>query len=275
MIAPLLTALILASDSRPPMRHHALETRVTNFYAVCPPPGFDASGKRKYALCVILHGRGSTETGHGGPISEALNLPGVICIAPRAPYPHHDVFRSGEPGYTAWPEYPEGWGHPDSAGFPKEEIKGMDPVRQYTDWIAACVADARKKYPIREGKITVVGHSQGATFAERFAVAHPQLVQAYAAYAGRYREAVEDSLSAKAHREGKVFPLLLHCEGDSQVPVASTRGFSAYLEKHRIPHAKEIYPGGDHGIGPKPMAAIRDFISRQADGVPAPPLKAR
>jgi predicted esterase len=258
-----------------PYRHHALLQKRMDFYAIYLPANYEvdrAKGK-KYPLCVILHGSGSTETGHG-----SMALPyasqDVIFLAPRAPYPSYEVFLgSREPGFTAWPEFPEEWGQWDDARFPKEELQALDAVKLYADWIADCILDARKRYPIEAGKASVIGHSQGAAFAHELALHHPELIKAYAAYAGDYHFDAGDSSTARILLSGKVFPVILHSEKDSVVDVSGSRSIIAYLAKMKVPHQGAIFPGGSHDITSKADAAIRSFVWKWCLGKPAPPLR--
>ena len=261
-------------DSLTGARHHALELAITGYYAVFLPKDYDPSGKRKYPLCVILHGSGSTEFSHGVGLAADVGLDGIIYIAPRAPYPEHEVFMEHkEPGWDAWPTFPEAWGNWDAPTFPKAEIAGLDAIDQYTDWIGRCVRDARKRYPVEDGKAVVIGHSQGAGFAQFFAVRHPDLVKAYAAYAGSYWRSLESDTAARVLMAAKIHPFLHHSEADSVVPIKQAKEFSAYLDKHGVPYGKAWYPGGDHQYGTQASEDLRQFVSKWCLGKAAPPRK--
>lgn len=263
-------------DSLTGARHHALELPLTGFYAVIPPRNYDPSGRKKYPLCVILHGSGSSEVGHGVNVSGLLGLDDILYLSPRAPYPHYGVFMGNQTaGWTAWPEFPEAWGRPDGPDFPAGEVRDLDPVRQYADWIARCIRDAQKRYPVQDGKVVVVGHSQGAAFAQYFTALHPDLVKAYAAYAGYYKRSLESDSAALVLKRAGIRPYILHCEADSVVKVQGGRDLTAYLEKHGVPHDKSFYPGGDHTLGSRPIADIRTFVATWCLGKPAPPRKGK
>ena len=68
-LACLLAALPAAAQEAKPADpvHHALVQKKVGFYAVYLPPDYDAAAaaERRHPVCVILHGSGSTETGHG------------------------------------------------------------------------------------------------------------------------------------------------------------------------------------------------------------------
>lgn len=263
-------------DSLTGARHHALELSLTGFYAVITPRNYDPSGRKKYPLCVILHGSGSSEVGHGVNVSGLLGLDDIVYLSPRAPYPHYGVFMGNQtPGWTAWPEFPDAWGRHDGPDFPAGEVRDLDPVRQYADWMARCIRDAQKRYPVQDGKVVVVGHSQGAAFAQYFAELYPDLVKAYAAYAGYYKRSLESDSAALTLKRAGIRPYLLHCEADSVVKIQGSRDLTAYLDKHGIKHDKTFYPGGDHTLSSRPIADIRAFVSKWCLGKAAPPRKGR
>ncbi|GEM_PF-2287077 len=259
-----------------PYRHHALVERQMGLYAVYLPRNFksDSAKGKTYPLCVILHGSGSTETGHGS-MAEPYASEDIVFLAPRAPYPAYDVFmESKEEGFTAWPHFPKEWGNWDDKDFPKEELQHVDAAQLYADWIADCIQDVRQRYPIAAGKAIVVGHSQGAAFAHILAVKHPELVKAYAAYGGHYGgPGLADDKAAKTLAAEKVFPLILHCEADSVVPVGESRDLIRYLQANKVPFDSKIFPGGNHWITTRPNAAIRSFIYKWALGRNAPPMQ--
>jgi predicted esterase len=259
-----------------PYRHHALEEKQMGLYAVYLPKNYraDSAKGKKYPLCVILHGSGSTEIGHGS-MAEAYRTEDIIFLAPRAPYPEYDVIlETKEEGFTAWPRFPSEWGDWDDPGFPKDEMKKIDAVQLYADWIADCVRDVRARYPISADKAIVVGHSQGAAFAHIFAVRHPEMVKAYAAYAGHFGgPGLADDRAAKILSAGKVFPVILHCENDSVVPVSESRDLMVYLKTNEVPFESKLFPGGNHWITTRPNAAIREFIFKWGLGKPVSPLR--
>ena len=271
-----------AEAAAPPAEpvHRALEQTTVGFYAVYLPADYeaDASREKRYPLCVILHGSGSTETGHGA-LANGFGREGVIYLAPRAPYPHHGVFLEGhKPGWTAWPEWPESWGEPGSATFPTSEVEKLDVPRLYVDWIADCIRDVARHYRVDDQRVVVVGHSQGAAFAHQLAIRHPELVRSYFAYAGYYEDTLHDpekgdDATARVLKEKKIHPFIAHCEGDEVVDVAQTRELLAYYEAHEIPHEALVVPGGSHGIVSKVRRAMHAFVARECRHEELPPLK--
>src|SRR5262245_60532691 len=72
------------------VEQHGLLQKTLGFYAVFLPEAYSKSDQR-YPLVVILHGSGSTELNHG-QLANDFGREQAIYVAPRAPYPHHEVF---------------------------------------------------------------------------------------------------------------------------------------------------------------------------------------
>lgn len=254
--------------------HHALVQKKVGFYAVYLPPDYhdEANAERDWPVCVILHGHGSSETGHGS-LSESFGRDGVIYVAPRAAHIHKELLEEGRRGYTAWPTYPDSWGEWDSEDFPREEAEKLQVDRLYTDWIADCLSDARVRYRVDDRRAVVVGHSQGAMFAHTFALHRPELVRAYYAYAGSYDGSLEDDVAALTHKKHDIHAVLTHCEDDPVVGVEGTRNLAEYFKEHEVSHEVLIQPGGHHGFTSKIMRAAQEFVAKWCRGEELPPLK--
>jgi len=198
----------------------------------------------------------------------------VIYLAPRAAHAHHEVFlESKKPGWTAWPEFPKAWGAWDSADFPTDTVKKLGIDRLYTDWIADCVADVRKLYRCDEQRVVVVGHSQGAGFANVFALHRPELVRAIFAYAGHYADSVKDEIAATTFKKHGIEVALAHCEGDPVVESKQTKDFAKYLADHEVAHDVLVAPGGSHGFTSTVSRAAHAFVARLCRGEELAPLK--
>lgn len=257
----------------PPTRH-ALPQKAVGFYAVYLPPGYEkeAGKDRRYPVCIILHGRGSTELQHGS-LANVLGRQDVIYLAPRAPYPMVGLMLEGQrEGWTAWPPFPKEWGTFGEEGFRKEEVEPLDLPRLYTGWIADCLEDVRRRYRTDGGKAVVVGHSEGAMFAHRFALDHPDQVRAYIGHAGYYRDTILDGRCAETLKKHGILPVITHYEKDPLMPVQESRDLAAYLEKEGVKHEKLILPGGDHGFGSLTTRRAKEFVERLCRGKELPPL---
>ncbi|MDJ0521902.1 MAG: alpha/beta hydrolase-fold protein [Planctomycetota bacterium] len=214
-----------AADELPGMQRHTLRTQTIGTYIVLLPPDY-ATSKRRYPVVFILHGSGSSETGHGR-VAEALGRDGVIYVAPRALFPHEGVFQQlGRPGWTAWPP------------MPIEEREGKpEPMRLYCDWILRCADDVAKRYRTAGKRVHVWGHSQGAGTASVLAALHPERVASTFAYAGYYpAEYVTDASLAACKKHG-VHIELCHGTKDNVVPPEPTRAMKARLAKAGVSHA--------------------------------------
>jgi predicted esterase len=247
---------------------HALPQAQLGIYAVFLPPGYHAPENRnkKYPLVLILHGHGSTEIRHGQHADD-FGRNDVIYLAPRAPYPHEEVFMELKtPGWTAWPTVPE-----QLYEIGPEHKDYVDVDRLYTNWIADTVQDVRRRYRVNEQRVVIYGHSQGATYAHMFALHHPELVKAYFAFAGWYGETTEelDLHDAKILKENKVFPFLAHNRRDPALDVAQTERLAAFFSRHAVRHATFISETGDHYLTDEGKQKVASFVNEWCRGAHA------
>jgi predicted esterase len=250
-------------------------------YTVMLPPDYNACG-REYPICLILHGSGSTEVGHGS-LAETFYRDGVIYVCPRAPYPHLDVI-SGmkQPGYTAWfppeeirqeqeekkkpEEGAEEENEKDEA--PKEEEK-PDPafeermIRQYVDWIFTCADDARSKYRVKGDRVHILGHSQGAAYAIACAALHPDRVASFFSYAGLMAEFFHEAEKVKGMKEHGVKGILAHCEGDKVLDVEESRKAYEFLRRAGVDATLKVYEKGDHGFTRSAFYDAKAWLDRE------------
>lgn len=256
--------------------HHPLLQRTLGFYAVITPPGYDAPENRskRYPIAVILHGSGSHELRHG-VLANDIGREGVVYVVPRAPYPHYGAFLEVKRhGWTAWPTLPEAWGKRGSAHFPTSDMEKVELSKMYTDWIAACIRDARQRHRTDQNKVVIVGHSQGAAFAHLFAVRHPELVRALFSYAGYFGETLGNEATTRAHarklKSSKITAMYVHHEGDGVVKVDETKNLSAAFEKAGVEHTTLLLPGGDHTMDDRVRDEARRFVRRHCCGQEVP-----
>jgi predicted esterase len=249
------------------VEEQAFTAEAIGFYAAFLPPGYSDADKQaaRYPLVVILHGVGSTELDHGA-LANDFGRQGILYVAVRAPYPAADTFlEEGKPGWTAWPNYPAVWGKLEDPTSAEHGLSFAKAERLYTDWIAAALADARKRYRVAPDRAIVVGHSQGGTFAHRFAVDHPDMLRAYVAIAGRHQVVQSDPSDADALRAHGISVLVLHNEADPVVPAQHSKELVQYLKANGVRTDFSIPPGGNHRMNDEFRRRTREFIRRECD----------
>jgi predicted esterase len=231
---------------------HALVQRSVGFYSVFLPPGYATDGgERTYSLCILLHGMGGTEAELAASVLADLGRDDVIYLAPRAP---HAVAGGG---FRGWPMRWSEWPDPT---FPRADVEAADVPSLYTEWIARCLADARKRYRISSGRVVVFGHSEGATFAHRFAYDHPKLVKAYFAHAGSYDYATEGSADVFARHN--VYPLIAHCKDDAAQKFEGSELLVAHFRGQGLAHEALFLEEGGHGLVPAVIKRARAFVDQ-------------
>ena len=239
---------------------HALVERSLGFYTVWLPPDYaaPAAAKRSYPLGVLLHGQGGTEQGIAARWLPAVGRESWVWITLRAPYAHEEAFAGGTPGWRAWPMAWPRWRDPD---FPREDVEDLGVPGLYTDWIAACVADVRRRYHVSQERSVVVGHSEGATYAHAFAAAHPESVRAYFASAGGpYDFTLEDGVCARALKAHAVRPFLAHARSDEENAFEGSRLLAEYLEANGVEFETFFFEGTDHAPTPGVLQRAREFV---------------
>ncbi len=217
-------------------------------YLALLPPDYEKSG-RAYPLVVILHGAGSSETGHG-TLADRLGREGVIWVVPRAPYPTFQTARAtGRPGWISRPEDAD----PDA-------IRPFDPTAMYVDTILAAVADARKRYRVEGERFHVLGHSMGAYGANILAALHPDLVATYLAYAGGLPEEVGTKERLHAEAQNHVRAWLVHGRSDKTVDPAGSEDAARRLEAAGVETHLTMLDDVDHRVRPPALEAMRRWL---------------
>lgn len=165
-------------------RRHVIPMTSLGTYVAILPSDYATSGK-SYPICLILHGNGSNELGHGA-LADSFGREGVIYVVPRAPYALVEGILETRRG---------AWTHRPAFDVPPE--MGGEKFRLYVDWIFACAEDARKQYRVVGEKVFIFGHSLGAGMASSCAAQYPGKVAAYFAYAGNYAESTRKMFEEK------------------------------------------------------------------------------
>ncbi len=228
-------------------QRQTLEMSCHGTYIVALPPDYETSGKT-YPVCVILHGRGSSELRHG-ELADTLGRDGIIYVAPRSPYPVlGGASMAKEGAYSIWPPF-------DIPGEVEPEI-----VPESVEWVFACVKDVQKKYRTEGKKVFILGHSQGAGLANACALLHPEKVSSYLAYAGFLPELLKNDKYFQSLKRKKVKPVIVHCTEDTVVPIASSREIETYLKRAGATYTfQELH--GDHRIND----GVHDIIQKWLD----------
>jgi predicted esterase len=235
------------------IRHYA-EMKSRGSYIVMLPPDYETS-KKEYPICLILHGSGSSDLGHG-KLADTLGREGVIYIAPRAPYPHTGVVATGNMGWTAWPPDDLDNNDPNLAQVPID----------YVNWIFTCVDEVQRNYRARKGRVYILGHSQGGNFANVSALLHPDRVASYYADAGSLpAERFLTAENFQGLKKNGVHAYLIHGEQDNVVNPESSRKIDKLLTDAGVEHRLRIVPG-DHSIGGEMMKDIRAWIETEVRG---------
>ena len=225
-----------------------VETRTIATYITMLPDDYDESD-RTYPLCVILHGSGSTELGHGR-IADMVGREGVIYIAPRA---LNGRIVGEEMGYTAWPT---------------EEIDSLDPLYtrsapNYAELVRACIEDARRTYRVDPGRVMIIGHSQGAAFSYITAATYPDLVGSIFSYAGYFPEEFRTPAHLQRLREEDVHITLAHGTADNSVDVEESRTMEGILKEEGIDVEAHFFEGVNHFIQPEVREAMIAWMKSQ------------
>ncbi len=229
-----------------------LETRSVGTYIVALPEDYETSN-RNYPLCVILHGSGSSETGHG-QLADAFGRDGVIYISPRAPYTHTSSYKgTGELGFTAWT--------PD-------QIDSLDPMYKavpqlYAAWIMECIRDAQAHYRVNNQKPILLGHSQGAAFSWITASLYPNQIRSIFAYAGYFPDDFCTDEKLRGVKNANVKITLAHGTADNVVAPEATTGIAALLKEQGIAYSFTEHEGVGHGIAKDVMEQMKEWIDSE------------
>jgi predicted esterase len=242
--------------------YHSLPQQSLGYYSVYLPKNYfeEEMKNKKYAICLVLHGRGGSETEFSSVLDGRPRGELIYCV-PRAPYPRwRTFFEQQHPGWSAWPQILEENFLREKGNF-KDDSEVQKLIELYIAWIDACLEDLKKNYRTAPGKIVVVGHSQGGGFAHLFARYHPEKVKADFSFAGFvYGGIPSDASVAEIFKKNKVFPVLVHCKKDGVVPVSVTENWAAYYRKYKLPFQVTIAEEGGHLVSSEAARELKKFI---------------
>jgi predicted esterase len=242
---------ITASKTFANMERRYLPSRSVGTYRVLLPSDY-ATSKKSYRFCLLIPGAGWTEP-ESGKLAEDFGRDGVIYLIPRPHYPNFGTTaQSGSDVYFAsWPD----------------DLPGSSPVHDsvtsgYLNFLADVIADARSAYRIEPGPGIVIGQSQGASFADLFALHHPELVAAYVAHAAPYpRKIFVTDAALDAMKSRGVKATLVHSTEDNNIPIEHSKRMQTALKDHGIT-VELIETKGGHNPAKETRARIRRWLDQ-------------
>lgn len=237
------------------LKRHYHEMKSLGTYIVMVPPDYDES-KKEYPLCVMLHGRGSTEIAYG-LLADQLGREDIIYIAPRYSYPFVDVFiENQQEGWSGYPPYDFG------------EDKSYNPLIENltVDWIFTCIADVKKQYRVAGDKIFILGHSQGAFFSIACAASHPELVESYFAYAPYIHDFYLTEEMLEGLKKNKVRVYLAHGTEDDVLEIANSERTEEAMKEAGIKCIFKKFKAG-HGFTEEVYSFAQEWLNAEVRGI--------
>jgi predicted esterase len=211
--------------------------------ALLSRPGLVAGGAaltRAAGVIVALHGRGA-EAGGMLDLAQALARPDLAVLAPQAPG-------------RVW--YPDRFTAPFAANQPWLD-RALATV---TDLLDALVAAG-----VPDGKVVLMGFSQGACLALEIAIRRPRPYGAVLGFAGGY---IGPPDPAPRRAEGRLdgVPVLLACaEQDAHIPAQRVRETAALMGAMGARVDLRLRPGALHGIDEDAIRAARAALAGLGD----------
>lgn len=179
-------------------------------------------------LVILLHGWGADGNDLIGLAPHwAQILPDAEFLSPHAPFPH-DMGMGRQ------------WFSLDDRA-PEVLLAGMRAISPVVD---AYIDEQLKKRGLDDGKLALVGFSQGTMVALYVALRRARAIAGVVGYSGRIIGSAElaDELVSKPP------VLLVHGTADDMVPIEAMRQAVALLKALGVPVASEERPGMGHGI---------------------------
>ena len=194
-------------------------------------------------LVVFLHGWGADGNDLIG-LAPALarTLPAARFASPHAPDPC-DQNPMGRQWYSFADDRPEAL----KRGYERAAAA-----------ICAFIDGELERLRLDDGRLALVGFSQGAMMALHVGLRRSRPPAAVVGYSGMLID--EAGLTAELRSRPPL--LLCHGEADPVVPCQALHDAVAALARHDVPAQWHVTPGGGHGIGPDALAAGAAFLKR-------------
>ena len=172
---------------------------------------YPTESRTSYSTIVALHGRGA-DYSDLLPLIEALNIPGVLVIAPRAPY---TFMNSGFAWYGLQDE-----GIPSSDSF----IPSLNRLRKF-------LREIRGIYPVDDKSVFLLGFSQGAVMAYAAGLEEPKAFKGIVALSGYIP--TRSGLSLALENLSGLAVFISHGINDELIPVRYGREAAKILTEAR------------------------------------------
>jgi len=211
-------------------------------YQIAP---FDMSGTSLLPCLILLHGRGADE-------EDLLGLapyfrPGMICIAPRAPFP----FSFG--GYM--------WYTLDEIAKPDEK-----QFRESYDRLSSFIDEVPREYPVDPRRMYLLGFSMGTVMAYALALTRPDRVRGVVAHSGYIPEHVATEFQWQKLSHTSFF--VAHGDHDPVIPVEFARRAKELLAKSNAQVLYREYPM-QHQISEESLHDLSEWLANRVDS-PSP-----
>jgi len=172
---------------------------------------YPSESRTSYPTIVALHGRGA-DYSDLPPLIDALKIPGLLVIAPRAPF----TFTNG--GF-AWYELREE-GTPGSESF----IASLNLLRRF-------LAEVKAMYPVDDTRFFLLGFSQGAVMAYAVGLQNHNAFRGIMALSGYIP--MRSGLSLETEDLSGLSAFISHGTGDELIPVRFGREAAKILTQAR------------------------------------------
>jgi phospholipase/carboxylesterase len=196
--------------------------------------------RTSYPTIVALHGRGA-DYSDLPPLIESLNIPGLLVIAPRAPF----TFMNG--GF-AWYGL-QGEGTPSSESF----VPSLNRLRKF-------LQEIRGIYPVDDKRVFLLGFSQGTVMAYAAGLQDHKAFRGIVALSGYIP--TKSGLSLELEDLSGLAVFISHGTDDELIPVRYGREAAKILTQARADVLYRAYPMG-HQIIDETIGDLAKWIGQR------------